>query len=332
MHDRREKLIDTFVRLGEELTGFGNTSASEAVIAHALARNGWFDRAGIVQAVEAIRTQMLDRAKLEQWLSAYPALPAAQPKNVGVIMAGNIPLVGFFDMLCVLAAGHACYYKPSSKDAALMDYVVSLLGDAPVYTYIGQPLDAVIATGSDNTRRHFRDMYRRIPALLRGSRASVAVLEGDETCAEIDGLAQDIFSYCGLGCRNVSHLLLPRGYDVAGLAAVLGHHPMPGAKYFNNYRQRAAVLQMQGAEFTNGAFFLLREDDSFPAAISEITYQFYDSSDDTMHWIASHDGEIQCIAERNITYPRAVRFGRSQSPALTDYPDGVDVMEFLAKV
>ena len=330
--DTCEILIDTFSRLGDELSGFGKTPESRAAIDRAVSHNGWFDQEGTIQAVEAIRTQMLDRAKLERWLAAYPTLPAARPLNVGVIMAGNIPLVGFFDMLCVLTAGHTCFYKPSSKDAALMDYIVSLLRDAPVYIYTGQPLDAVIATGSDNTRRRFCDMYRSIPALLRGSRASAALLTGSETQADIYSLAHDIFYYCGLGCRNVSHLLLPSGYDVPGLAAALGRHPVPGAKYLNNFRQRAAVLQMQGEEFAKGAFFLLREDEGFPAAISEITYHFYNHPEDATHWLTTHDGEIQCVVGRGVNHPRAVEFGHSQSPALTDYPDGVDVMEFLAQL
>ncbi len=332
MYEQRDITIPALARLGCELARFGKTPDSEAVIARAVARNGWFDRAGIEQAVEAVRSRMLDRAELEQWLAAYPALPAARSKNVGVIMAGNIPLVGFFDMLCVLAAGHTCYYKPSSKDTALVDYVVSLLREAPVYKYTGQPLDAVIATGSDNTRRRFRDMYRGIPALLRGSRASAAVLTGGEGDAETEGLARDIFSYCGLGCRNVSHLLLPRGYDLSGIAAALGRHHTPGAKYLSNFRQRAAVLRMQGAEFLEGAFFLLREDEDFPAAISEITYQFYDLTEEVSFWLAAHDGEIQCVVGHGLDHPRAVEFGRSQYPALTDYPDGVDVMEFLSGV
>ncbi len=155
---------------------------------------------------------------------------------------------------------------------------------------------------------------------------------GGETRGDIDGLARDIFTYCGLGCRNVSHLLLPRGYDVAELAGALGRHPAPGVKYLNNYRQRAAVMRMQGAEFVDGTFFLLRGDDGFPAAISEITYRFYDRPQDAAHWLAAHDDEIQCVVGHGIDHPRAVEFGRSQSPALADYPDGVDVMEFLSGI
>jgi hypothetical protein len=130
----------------------------------------------------------------------------------------------------------------------------------------------------------------------------------------------------------VSHLLVPRGYDVAGLADALGHHPVPGTKYLNNFRQRAAVLRMQGAEFIEGSFFLLRDDYGFPAAVSELTYQFYDRQDDIVQWLEAHDGEIQCVVGRDVAYSRAVGFGNSQSPALTDYPDGVDVMEFLASI
>lgn len=323
---------ELFTQLGERLSAFGGGSSS-GVIDSAIRANEWFTRTDIMRSVEAIRISMLDRVKLRAWLADYPALPVRTPKNVGVIMAGNIPLVGFFDLLCVVASGHRCFYKPSSKDSVLMRYIVDELlaidPDLPVSEYTSQPLDAVIATGSDNTKRYFISHYAGIPAILRGNRASVAVLTGTETPLQIARLAEDIFSYSGLGCRNVSHLLLPRGYDVTTLAVRLARHGAPNPKYRSNYLQHRAVLQMLGEVFIDGGYFVLRENDRFPAAISEITYQFYDSRDNVGAWLTAHREEIQCIVG---DYPQGTDFGMSQSPALTDYPDSIDVMAFLSDI
>lgn len=325
-------MTEHFARLGERLAAFGG-GPSSGIMDRAVSANGWFTRADILRSVEAVRTRMLDPAGLPAWLAGYPALPVQTPKNVGVIMAGNIPLVGFFDLLCVVMSGHNCYYKPSSKDAVLMKHIVDELRAIeprlPVFEYTSQPLDAVIATGSDNTGRYFKSRYAGLPAILRGNRASVAILSGSETALQIKGLTDDIFSYSGLGCRNVSHLLLPRGYDVAGLVEKLAQHGAPNPKYWHNFLQRRAVLQMRGEAFTDGGYFLLREDDSFPAAISEITCHYYDSYAGVRSWLSDRRDEIQCAVG---TYPQSVEFGMSQFPTLTDYPDGRDVMAFLGGI
>lgn len=328
-----------FVQLEERLSAFGSGPSAD-VIERAIRANEWFTRTDILRAVEAVRTAMLDRARLEAWLADYPFLPVKAPKNVGVIMAGNIPLVGFFDLLCVVASGHRCFYKPSSKDTVLMKYIVDELRaidpSVPVFEYTSQPLDAVIATGSDNTTRYFRSRYEGVPAILRGNRASAAVLSGYETPLQIAGLAEDIFSYSGLGCRSVSHLLLPRGYDIASLAACLARHGVPNPKYLRNFLQNRAILQMRGEAFTDGGYFLMREDDRFPAAISEITYQYYDSRDEVRSWLTAHCDEVQCIVgdcPQSAGFEmRSAGFGASQFPALADYPDGIDVMAFLETI
>jgi hypothetical protein len=330
----RNAVIDLFARLGGALAGFGGDERSRQAIGHAMRDNPWFTRGDIVRAVEAVRAEMLDPTALGRWLAPYPA--ARKPRNVGVVMAGNIPLVGFFDLLCVLAAGHACLYKPSSKDAALIDHVVALLReiapDMPVYLYIGQPLNAVIATGSDNTKRLMGERFRGIAMLLRGSRGSVAVLDGGESDAELDALADDIFAYSGLGCRSVSHLLLPEGYDTGRLIGVFDRRGAPSRGYANNFVHRRAVLRMQGAEFAEGAHYLLREEADFPANISEITYSFCADVRQAGAWLAANDARVQCVVGRDVDHPRAVPFGHAHRPALTDYPDGVDTMRFLEGV
>ena len=191
-----KNMIETFSALGARLLGFGDDDATRAVIDSACRANGWFTPADIRRAVRAIACDMLQREKLEAWLADYPALPVAEPRRVLVVMAGNIPLVGFFDLLCVLVSGHGCLVKPSAKDSVLMEHVVGLLREidpsAPVRLHDGtSPVDAVIATGSDNANRYFRAHYAGIPSLLRGSRQSVAVLSGRETPEQLAGLADE---------------------------------------------------------------------------------------------------------------------------------------------
>ena len=195
-------MIDIFSALGYRLAAFGKTPDTVEVVRRAAVENPWFLPQEIIRAVKVIRCEMLERQRLEAWAGAYP--PVRTPKRVLVVMAGNIPLVGFFDLLCVLASGHACRVKPSSKDTVLIGYVVDLLRtiDPAIPLRMaeqGERPDAVIATGSDNANRYFRMLFGGIPSLLRGSRQSVAVLSGRETAAELSGLEEDIFSYSGLG-------------------------------------------------------------------------------------------------------------------------------------
>ena len=195
------RMIDIFSVLGHRLAAFGKTPDTVEVVRRAAVENPWFLPQEIIRAVKAIRCEMLERQRLEAWAGAYP--PVRTPKRVLVVMAGNIPLVGFFDLLCVLASGHACRVKPSSKDTVLIGYVVDLLRtiDPAIPLRMaeqGERLDAVIATGSDNANRYFRMLFGGIPSLLRGSRQSVAVLSGRETAAELGGLEEDIFAYSGL--------------------------------------------------------------------------------------------------------------------------------------
>jgi len=335
-----EHVIRAFVQLGERFEVFGRDPSLETVINAAVCENPWFTREDILRAAGAIRENMLQEELLRTWLACYPALPAEEPKRVAVIAAGNIPWVGFFDLLAVLAAGDACLLKSSSKDRVLMCWAVETLQKIDsalqiemleVHHFSALP-DAVIATGNDNTKRYFRNCFREIPSVLRGHRTSVAMLTGNETDVELAGLAEDIFSYSGLGCRNVTHLLLPKGYDLEALVARFALRTPPNCRYVKNYRQRRALLAMQGVAFSDGGFFVLRESADLPAALSEITCRFYHSRSESEEWIAANESSIQCIASSDLLHPRAVPFGRTQFPTLSDYPDGVDLLHFLAEI
>lgn len=320
--------IDLFSELGVRLRGFGGDDVTRAVMNAACRANGWFTSAEVRRAVGAIARDMLNREKLETWLADYPAVPVVAPRRVLVVMAGNIPLVGFFDLLCTVVSGHRCLIKPSAKDSVLMEYIVALLRDiddsAPVEFYDGaSPVDAVIATGSDNANRYFRARYAGIPSLLRGSRQSAAVLSGDETPEQLSGLADDIWAYSGLGCRSVSLLFLPEGYEPTL------QMPPVNDKYKNNYLQVRALLAMQGHPFLDLGAAVAVEQRAFPTALSQISYTHYKTPDEVAGWLAMHDDELQCVVTECLPHSRRAAFGCAQSPALTDYPDNRDVIAWL---
>lgn len=322
--------LNLFVELGRRLTRFGADPASQQVIDKARMENNWFSEYDIRRAVEAIAMQMLIRERLEPWMAHYP-IPVVAPRRILIIMAGNIPLVGFFDLLCTLIVGHEAWVKCSSKDRVLMEYIIEQLrGIAPQVPIVWareretERPDAVIATGSDNTNRYFRARYARIPALLRGSRQSVAVLSGDESPTQLRGLADDVFAYSGLGCRSVSLLFVPRGWD-----GVLKPPPQMNEKYRNNYLQTRAVLTMQGIPFRDLGAAVLVKERAFPNALSRIHYSEYDTLQEVEEWLRLHDNELQCVVTESVTHSRRVDFGQAQSPGLTDWPDERDVLEFL---
>lgn len=323
--------IELFAALGQRLRDFGNNLQSQKVMEEACACNAWFSPNEVRRAIEALVNEMLQRDKLAAWLARYPALPTDNPRHVLVVMAGNIPLVGFFDLLCTLASGHACRVKPSAKDSVLMEYVIALLHEIdpalPVGIYDGtSPVDAVIATGSNNAVRYFQSHYAGIPSLLRGSRQSVAVLAGNETPEQLARLSDDIWAYSGLGCRNVSLIFVPEGYKPKL------HVISTNNKYRNNYIQQRALLSMQGKAFVDLGGALMIEQRAFPDALSCIACSHYRSMEEVCEWLETHDNELQCVVSECIEHSRRVGFGHSQSPTLTDYPDDADVMDWLSKL
>ena len=325
-----ESVAEIFVRLGGRLS---RLTEADDVVVRACAANGWFMPAEVVRALHAVADDMLGRQMLMQWMRRYPQLPAGTQRNVLVVMAGNIPAVGFFDLLCVVMSGCRCLVKPSSKDRVLMEYIVSQLLDIcpqlPLEMYDNQRVDAVIATGSDNACRYFRAMYGGIPSLLRGSRSSVAVLSEADCCSgtAAAALADDIFAYSGLGCRNVSLVFVPRGCRLP-----LAEPAVLNPKYMNNYRRERAVAAMRGEEFVDTGFAVVTPGYEFPPELSRITCAEYDSTSQVTDWLDRHDDEIQCVVTDWLDHPRRAGLGRAQHPSLTDYPDGRDVMAFLASI
>lgn len=320
--------IELFAALGGRLRRFGTDAATRAVAERASRANGWFRPDEVCRALQSLGRDLLEPEALYRWTAPYP-LPVVRPRRVLVAMAGNIPAVGFFDLLCTVVAGHRCVVKPSSKDRITMEYIVDTLRelnpDVPVERCDGPaPVDALIATGSDDAERYFRSRYAGLPMLLRGSRQSVAVLSGRETPEQLAGLADDIWAYSGLGCRSVSLLFCPEGYDLQLTM------PAVNDKYRNNYRQRRALCEMTGRPFRDLGAALAVGSREFPAALSELSVARYRTLDEVAAWLAEHDREVQCVVTEALPHPRRADFGRAQSPGLTDWPDGRDVLAWLA--
>ena len=314
-------IVEIFSELGVRLSAI-----PQCVIAEAEAQNEWFCQ--IPTAIDALCSQMLDSDKLKGWLANYPIRPH-RAKRVGIIMAGNIPAVGFADLLYTIASGNTPVVKFSSKDRVLMEYIVAQLCDIEPQLVIERmeektQIDALIATGSDTAALHFRTMYGDIPTLIRGSRHSVAVLTGSESTEDIEALQRDIFTYSGLGCRNVSLIFAPQGFDFQ-----LSVPQMPQG-YTNNYRHTRALMTMQGKPFTDlGGALTVEGAAEFPRHISCINIHRYSSIDDICEWIAQNESRLQCVVSRVEALPRRVNFGMAQYPTLNDYADDVDVMKFL---
>lgn len=314
------------------------------VVRAAGVENEWFTEGQVERAAAALREEMLARERLECWLAAYERPEGWRPGTVGIVMAGNLPLVGLADLAAVVAVGHTAVVKPSSKDRVLMEYAVRVLQEEGAAVEIvdelrPEGLIGVIATGGDAARDHFERVFAGIPALLRGSRQSVAVLDGTESDEALRGLAEDMFLYWGLGCRSVSRLFVPRGYGARELAERLGgvlpfgRSEMP-QKFVECCRYARAMAAMEGAEWEDGGYFVLRRVplEVAPRAprIAEVWWSEYDSPQQVAEWLERHESKLQCTAGTvPPEFPRRVPLGRTQRPTWTDYADGIDTLHFL---
>lgn len=299
----------------------------------AISRNSWFTPESIDMAVNNITDNFLQKEKLENWVSNY-SLPQV-PKKVGIVMAGNIPLVGFHDFLCGFISGHTIQVKLSSKDEVLIRHLVnklaeweSTVADQVIFADNLKGCDAYIATGSNNTSRYFEQYFNKYPNIIRRNRTSVAVLDGAETDEELKLLGRDIFSYFGLGCRNVSKVYIPAGYDIQVLLDKLSDYSdlMHHHKYKNNYDYYLAIYLLNKVNYYTNDSLLAVENTSPFSAVSVLNFEYYDDRAELMKKL-DKDTNIQCIISNDNVY-----FGNSQSPTLTDYADGIDIMAFLANL
>lgn len=301
--------------------------------------NRWFTQEQVYFAISQW-AEALTEENLDNWFSGYN-LEDVQPKTVGLILAGNIPLVGFHDFLSVLVAGHSVLVKLSSNDKYLLPFLAKYLITAEPQlaariTFTEGKLegfDAVIATGSNNTARYFEYYFKDKPSIIRKSRNSVAVLTGNETTEELTALGEDIFRYFGLGCRNVSKLFVPKDYDfTAFFEAIFTYSDIIHyEKYANNYDYNKAVFLMSNFKLLDNGFLTIKEDASHASPISSVFYEYYEDIDAIKQKLDAEHEQIQCIVGSG--YPHSsIPFGQTQKPDLLDYADNVDTILFLSKI
>ena len=298
--------------------------------------NGWYTPENVYFSIQSW-AKALTEDNFNQWLSTYN-LEVNQPKNVGLILAGNIPLVGFHDFLSVLISGNNVLVKTSSNDQFLLPFLAKyIIAIEPQFenkiTFVEGKLenfDAVIATGSNNTARYFDYYFKDTPSIIRKNRNSIAVLNGQESTAQLSALGEDVFRYFGLGCRNVSKLFVPKGYSFTAFFEVIFEYQevIHYEKYANNYDYNKAVFLMSNFKLLDNGFLTLKEDSSHASPISSIFYEFYENLEDLQIRLQSESDQIQCIVSNNLI-ENSVGFGQTQKPNLWDYADNVDTIAFL---
>jgi len=336
----RTQLINAFSILGAYL----NNADSQLleIISTERQYNAWFTTDNVTQGISAIG-KTLNVEQLTTWLNNYDLDKNTTSKNIGLILAGNIPLVGFHDVLCVLVTGNHALIKASAQDARLIKFVLQKLvaiepGFANQFTFVErlENFDAVIGTGSNNTSRYFEYYFSKVPHIIRKNRNSLAVLTGNETAAQLHELGHDIFDYFGLGCRNVSKLLVPKDYNfifffesIQTYQAIIDHH-----KYNNNYDYNKSIYLVNGDKHFDNGFLLVKEDARWVSPLAVLYYEYYESLESAEQTINEISDHIQCVVSSmplNMK-PQVVDFGVSQQPGLMDYADGVDTMDFLSNL
>ena len=345
------EIKSSFVELGNFLRQFseeGNVKAASvlqndlffddfvSLIVLSQSYNGWFTPEQVKFSVQSW-AKALTEDNLNQWLSNYD-FSKNEPKKVGLVLAGNIPLVGFHDFLSVLISGHDVLVKTSSNDQHLLKFLAKyLISIQPELnskiTFVEGKLegfDAVIATGSNNTARYFEYYFKDKPSIIRKNRNSVAVLDGTETFEDLVGLGEDIFRYFGLGCRNVSKLFVPKDYNFDNFFKAMYEYRdvIQYEKYANNYDYNKAVFLMSNFQLLDNEFLTIKEDVSYASPISSVFYEFYENLEEITTRLNADAEQIQCVVSKNLI-PNSVAFGQTQQPRLWDYADNVDTLTFF---
>lgn len=313
----------------------GEYEQLDRLVLQAHIANGWATEENVRHAFAAWGATLVQE-DIARWLAAHPELAQgpASVRTVGIILAGNVPLVGLHDVLCVWLSGHNARVKCSSQEPDLLPALVGVLdhfvpGTKERITFVADKLgevDSVIATGSNNTARYFEHYFGHLPRIVRKSRVSVAVLDGTETPEELERLAEDVFRYFGLGCRNVSKAYIPQDFDIDWLFGaffpwkdIVNHK-----KYGNNYDYTRALWMLDRVPFLENGFFLIREAEALPSAVATMHVERYTDRVAVTSALEAHQEDIQCIVGHG-----HVPFGQAQRPGLAEYADGVDTLRFL---
>ncbi|AOC93341.1 Acyl-CoA reductase (LuxC) [Flavobacterium anhuiense] len=344
-----------FVELGKFLSQFSESGSVqksdvlyndiffedfENLIRLSQSHNGWYTPEQVYFSIQSW-AEALTKENIDKWLSAYSFDSAQDDKNgktVALILAGNIPLVGFHDFLSVLITGNKALIKTSSNDQYLLPFLAKYLiaideNLKDSITFVEGKLenfDAVIATGSNNTSRYFEYYFKDKPSIIRKNRNSAAILTGKETHEDLEALGEDIFRYFGLGCRNVSKLYIPKDYSFDAFFQAMFKYQdvIHYEKYANNYDYNKAVFLMSNFKLLDNGFLTLKEDSSYASPISSVFYEYYENLDELEKRLQEDTDQIQCIVSNNLT-PNSIAFGETQKPQLWDYADNVDTITFL---
>lgn len=334
MNIKQKKLA--FIQLGKRIEEKSQRDDWDVFLNQVKAENGWFTSENIHLALQGIQ-KMLQEDVLNQWLAHYPE-KQVDPQKVGIVMAGNIPAVGFHDLLCTLMSGHQALIKLSSKDSILIKSIAQWLIEIEssfeeqiIFAERLNEAEAYIATGSNNSARYFEYYFSKKPHIIRQNRNSCAILTGGENEDDFNNLTRDLFCYFGLGCRNVSKLYVPADYDwtlfweaVSNWEAIAHHH-----KYTNNYDYYKSIYLLNQDTFSDNGFLMLKESESFATPVSILHYETYNTKENLSEKLKAHAEQIQCIVARDDFGKNTVPFGQTQFPKPWDYADNVDTMEFL---
>jgi hypothetical protein len=331
-----DERIQAFGKLGNYLNTI-DKDALESLIDRAKMHNAWFTNDNIRDSIQGLGL-FLEEERLHRWTGAYNLINVSS-KTVAIVMAGNIPFVGFHDLLSVLISGHRSQVKLSSRDSILIPHLTAKLIEieprfASSIGYVEQlkNFDAVIATGSDNSARYFDYYFRKYPHIIRKNRTSIAILTGNETPDELKTLGIDIFTHFGLGCRNVSKMFVPEGYSfnkffesIESFQPLIHHH-----KYHNNYDYQKSIMLVNSVTFLDNGFLMVTESEKMVSPIAVAYYETYSSIDHLKMKLSSLKDKIQCVIGK--VTPATVSFGQAQYPELWDYADQIDTLKFLSEL
>lgn len=339
--------ITLFVKLGRFFSDYINNNLEsleknkfDKAINESILHNSFFSKKNILKSLLSW-SNVLTKKSIDDFLSNYLIKNKKREKKIAIIMAGNIPLVGFHDFFCVIISGNFAVIKLSSKDSHLFKFILSfLVKENPdfdtKFDVVESKLeifDAVIATGNNISANQFELYFKKYPKIIRRNRHSIAILNGNETKKEIELLANDIFYYYGLGCRNVSKIFIPNNYnlDILFKSFVLWNEVINKNSYANNYNYYRAIYLLNKEVFFDNGFVLLKESEKIGSPVGTIYFEYYKSDNQIKEMIKKNNEKIQCIVSNN-NYPKTIKFGETQMPNLNDFADDIDTFNFLLKL
>lgn len=331
--------IEAFYKLGNLIKSL-DEQAKEVLFRRAKNQNSWFTEVSMESALNGL-SRLLEKEKLEKWLSKYDFTKPMIPRKVGILMAGNIPGVGFHDLMCVLISGHKAVPKLSSADSFFSKWLIERLieGEPKFEEFIQieemlKGMDAYIATGSDNSARYFNYYFGKYPSIIRSNRTSVAVLTGEEQEEDLVNLGRDIFLYFGLGCRNVSKIFVKDVHQLQHFLDVMEQYNWVAInhKYLNNYEYNKSIYLVNSEPHLDNGFLILRESQELVSPIGVLFYEIYDSSKNLIEKLGALESKIQCVVGEPSLIPSAINFGEAQYPEPWDYADKVDTLKFLLEL